>query len=658
MGMRRFVCVVFFAAAVLSGPAFSATLSLPALVRGAPGDVVTLPLALDDGSGVLGHFVRFSYNSAVLEYVEVYHGALAESWGTPTINAGTVGSVSVAASSASALSGSGGRLLVLRLRIKPTAGLGQSASVFVSDAELNDVPIPVQDLPSSVVSVASVPTLQASDASAAAGASVLIPVSLSDAADVVGFSFTIHYDTSLLTYTSTATGTLTGGWTIQDNDKNTSGDVSVAGFHSAASTGSGTLAILTFQVAGGASVGQTSPLHVADYELNDGAITSTALDGTFTVATAGDPNLKWVDFSAGGFEDGTETNPYSTCLAAVNAVNAGGTVRIQPGETSEIIRITKALRLEAAGYTVRIGVSGPKGHAPSTPTANAMPDSDATPTRSWDTFLNALLSQLHITSARETQAKSTEEEAQAADPVAALVLPYDQNDDGLIRVEADAPIALRLLSDAPIATESIWADLTGLGDTEVIAQWRPIEPGDTRDLWVTLSPESAWPGNQSFTLMTGASTVAGDDVQSNPFPFVAGSDSPDTDSNPIPTRSPLLAHLSSESIQFLGTPYAIEPQTLFETPQTLTLPLPPCLSPDHAILYYYQPHGQHIGWHPAHNVKGFLAPTNAQLHLQASDTTLSVSTNHAAIVAIGSIEWKRLKESSQAMRGFNTGVGR
>ena len=71
-----------------------------------------------------------------------------------------------------------------------------------------------------------------------------------------------------------------------------------------------------------------------------------------------DPLTKWVQFDFSGLGTGAETNPYTTVQEAVTDVSSNGTIKIQTGDTSELISITKAVTIEAVNGTVRIGVPG------------------------------------------------------------------------------------------------------------------------------------------------------------------------------------------------------------------------------------------------------------------------------------------------------------
>ncbi len=63
----------------------------------------------------------------------------------------------------------------------------------------------------------------------------------------------------------------------------------------------------------------------------------------------------WVDFAWSGPEYGLEAYPFNTLFEGVRNVCPDGTVKIKTGSTSETIRITKPVRLEAVSGVVRIG---------------------------------------------------------------------------------------------------------------------------------------------------------------------------------------------------------------------------------------------------------------------------------------------------------------
>ena len=70
---------------------------------------------------------------------------------------------------------------------------------------------------------------------------------------------------------------------------------------------------------------------------------------------AGSLGDAWVDFAHVGLEFGTETLPFDTMAEGVDAAFPSQTVNLKAGSTSETIRITKPMTLQASGGTVTIG---------------------------------------------------------------------------------------------------------------------------------------------------------------------------------------------------------------------------------------------------------------------------------------------------------------
>ena len=71
----------------------------------------------------------------------------------------------------------------------------------------------------------------------------------------------------------------------------------------------------------------------------------------------------WVDFAYGGTQSGSESEPYDTLAAAINAVSVGGTIKLKgdtaTNESTEAITIDKQMTIEAINGPVRIGVASP-----------------------------------------------------------------------------------------------------------------------------------------------------------------------------------------------------------------------------------------------------------------------------------------------------------
>ncbi len=65
--------------------------------------------------------------------------------------------------------------------------------------------------------------------------------------------------------------------------------------------------------------------------------------------------IVWVDFAYGGFEAGTDNQPFRTLGRAASQAAVGATLRIKAGSGQETLTLNRPARLEAVGGTVRIG---------------------------------------------------------------------------------------------------------------------------------------------------------------------------------------------------------------------------------------------------------------------------------------------------------------
>ncbi len=110
-----------------------------------------------------------------------------------------------------------------------------------------------------------------------------MPVSLDDAAGVLGYFFEIEMDGSVVEFVGAENGGLTVAWGAPTVNAETD-RVSIINFDAVAMSGQGTLALLTFRVKPAASNGDFSPLTFATAELNDGAIAATTTDGRIDVS--------------------------------------------------------------------------------------------------------------------------------------------------------------------------------------------------------------------------------------------------------------------------------------------------------------------------------------------------------------------------------------
>ena len=205
-------------------------------------------------------------------------------------------------------------------------------------------------------------TLTVADKQGGAGTTVTIPVDIYDVAalNVAAVDLIVSYDDTILTPTSDASGTtaaapgpvVPAGWSVQQNvSAPGSLVVSMASDFGSALTGAGTLVTLGFDVAATATAGVTTPIGLSGVELNEGAVSVTAIGGTFTVL-----NIVYGDVTGNG-----SVGAYDAAWMLEHVVNGALSIVIDfPIETAAPVwaplPLSKAEALEVADVVVPDGL--------------------------------------------------------------------------------------------------------------------------------------------------------------------------------------------------------------------------------------------------------------------------------------------------------------
>ncbi len=284
-------------------PPSGRTLSVPN-ASGEPGRTVSIAVALSDGSGISALSFTLNFDPTVLSISgpsAVSRGTLVPDNFSVSANTATAGQVSIVISPPiqtplpTFRSGSGS-VVTLTFQVASGARVGATSpltlsNISASDATAGSVPITPQN---GTFTVGTPRTLSISNAQGAPGSAVTIPVMLSEGANVSALQFTLSFNPAILTPATTpvALGSLVpSGFTVSANTA-TAGQITVVisppvqtplpTFNS----GSGSVAVITFQVASGASPGATSPLTLSNVSASDrnaSAVAITVQNGTFTV---------------------------------------------------------------------------------------------------------------------------------------------------------------------------------------------------------------------------------------------------------------------------------------------------------------------------------------------------------------------------------------
>lgn len=394
---------------------------------------------------------------------------------------------------------------------------------------------------------------------------------------------------------------------------------------------------------------------------------------TVVIDYAGLYGTIYVDFLLGDDQNaGTGVdNPLRTLSTACDVVTSGGTVRIQAGTTDETIQITKAMTLEAIGGTVRVGASGGAKSRPVTFAGRGLATNDSTsaaePGAENTRFLEFLRALIGASIEALADGLSWgEDEAESAEPkdgqVHEPVLPFTKVNESLHTAQTESVLAVRLRSDAEIDPESIWASVPESYEERTTMDWRPVQEGELRDIWVICRPQETWQLKDVISLTVGAATVEGEPIGPVTYEFqveteeeyearinerreeiwqpqynedfIADELDLTTESNGSAAVRPSDEETPSLSVG-IEVPFTIDPQRVYDTPQRVWLPLPQGIDRADVQLYYYHPHGADAGWYPAEDVEGWLVP-DSYLHLRLNSTTyLGFVVRHGAIVQLG-----------------------
>lgn len=367
----------------------------------------------------------------------------------------------------------------------------------------------------------------------------------------------------------------------------------------------------------------------------------------------------YVNFSWTGDEQGTQPKPYNTFAKGLTAVSTGGTIKIK-GDAADTVSswtgtINTAMIIQAdpAG-PVRIGVIGGGSSPPARAGGSGRSDTGAMGGSALDHLLASLARSAGAGGAVSERSESLVRSGNVYEPV----LPLTTAGDGMQAAQADSVLAVRLRSEGDIAPDSIWAPVTATTSGTSV-EWRPIQEGNMRDLWVIVRPQESWLLEDLIRVVVSAQTITGNVVGPvahhfrvesaeqaearavRPADLVwqpeAGVDYEVTDDSTASGTATLtpVGEAAPSVAGGLESPLAVGPERVYETPQRVWLPVPAGVDAASVRLYYYHPNGDDRGWYPAENVEGWLVP-ESYLTVEVNGTTyLGFLVRHAGIVQLG-----------------------
>jgi CSLREA domain-containing protein len=235
------------------------------------------------------------------------------------------------------------------------------------------------------------------------------------------------------------------------------------------------------------------------------------------------------------------------------------------------------------------------------------------------------------------------------------VLPSKAAGDATQAAEIDSPLAIRLRSDEPIDTETVWGTVACSSFTTEVDAWHPVS--DT-DGWVVYEPEDPWQFDEVIVFTVGAMTVSGQTVEPVTYMFRVESEDmllarwdkdgqalwqprPEdyaamgmTPGSQTATLTPADEDAAPQIIGGAGNACVIGPDCLFDAPQWVWLPVPDGMSAGELGVFYFKGRGEDAGWYPADNVEGWLVPESDLVSEFGGVECLGFQVRHGGIVQL------------------------
>ena len=233
------------------------------------------------------------------------------------------------------------------------------------------------------------------------------------------------------------------------------------------------------------------------------------------------------------------------------------------------------------------------------------------------------------------------------------VLPSARLGDSLRLAQPDSDLAVRLRSEEPLDTATLWAELSCDCNAAI---WLPVAGDTATDGWVVFRPEADWTVGDVLTVTAGGRTDSGDPVGPIEYQFLITP--PASGAEPMPLPQPTYADfdtsgldLDSEAMDVarpvvaptsalpalpgaVGKAVRIGPETVFEVPQRVWLPVPSGLAARALEVHYLHDAGGREAWYVADDVEGWLVP-GSYLELELGGTLwLGFVVRHAGKVQL------------------------
>jgi hypothetical protein len=200
-------------------------------------------------------------------------------------------------------------------------------------------------------------------------------------------------------------------------------------------------------------------------------------------------------------------------------------------------------------------------------------------------------------------------------------------------VPLDGAIALRLRSADPIDGATVW----GLVESDTLqdesVRWIPSDESST-DGWVVYTPTAFWTPGEIVWMSAGASTHSGVQLPSIRYAFKADPDGAvSSDVTKDAGSRAALTLVDSQDfpvlIESVGPAYAIAPESVFDVPETVLVPVPAGIDAASVEVYYLSNDGEGPAWHRGDSVDGWLVESRPE------GESLALTVRHGGVICVG-----------------------
>ncbi|MDQ1256931.1 MAG: hypothetical protein QG656_1531, partial [Candidatus Hydrogenedentes bacterium] len=140
----------------------------------------------------------------------------------------------------------------------------------------------------------------------------------------------------------------------------------------------------------------------------------------------------------------------------------------------------------------------------------------------------------------------------------------------------------------------------------------------------------------AVTLTVGARTESGIEIEPVSHVFHIRADkTPATE-----TREPFIMRDSSAT-NVDGAVYRIGPDTVYDTPVTVWLPVPADVAAGSLDIYYLSESPEHVGWYSADGVIGWMVPGSRKTVVENGLTYIEIQVNHGGLARLAEPERPR-----------------